>query len=281
MTDSVTQRLVHALDLATLGDYDAAKAELEPLEDPISGRLLLFIQGLEDRDRRDRRARSMLRHEVGNALSIAQSNVEGIVDGVLDAEPARLEGIRDAIVGAGRLLAEPPKSEIAESPSVTIALAPLNICALIGAHAAATAGMAEAKGIRIVYETCGERKSSCESYYGDAMRVGQILRNLLINAVRYTPPGGTIELQCSQDGGRLNVRINDSGPGIAPEDRERVFEPGYRGANVSTAGSGLGLAVVRQLTEELGGHVDVRSRPGSGATFWVDLPMVSLAKKPD
>ncbi len=281
MSDSVSQRLVHALDLATLGDYDAAKAELEPLEDPISGRLLLFIQGLEERDRRDRRARSMLRHEVGNALSIAQSNIEGIVDGVLDLEPARLEGIRDAIVGAGRLLAEPPKSEIAESPSVTIALAPLNICALIGAHAAATAGMAEAKGIRIVYETCGERKISCENYYGDAMRVGQILRNVLINAVRYTPPGGTIELQCNQEGGRLHVRINDSGPGIAPEDRERVFEPGFRGANVSAAGSGLGLAVVRQLTEELGGHVDVRSRPGSGATFWIDLPMVSLAKKAD
>ena len=276
MSDTVSQRLVHALDLATLGDYDAAKAELEPLEDPISGRLLLFIQGLEERDLRDRRARSMLRHEVGNALSIAQSNIEGIVDGVLDLEPARLEGIRDAIVGAGRLLAEPPKSEIAESPSVTIALAPLNICALIGAHAAATAGMAEAKGIRIVYETCGERKTSCENYYGDAMRVGQILRNVLINAVRYTPPGGTIELQCNQEGGRLHVRINDSGPGIAPEDRERVFEPGYRGANVSAAGSGLGLAVVRQLTEELGGHVDVRSRPGSGATFWIDLPMVSL-----
>ncbi len=281
MSDTVSQRLVHALDLATLGDYDAAKAELEPLEDPISGRLLLFIQGLEERDLRDRRARSMLRHEVGNALSIAQSNIEGIVDGVLDLEPARLEGIRDAIVGAGRLLAEPPKSEIAESPSVTIALAPLNICALIGAHAAATAGMAEAKGIRIVYETCGERKISCENYYGDAMRVGQILRNVLINAVRYTPPGGTIELQCNQEGGRLHVRINDSGPGIAPEDRERVFEPGYRGANVSAAGSGLGLAVVRQLTEELGGHVDVRSRPGSGATFWIDLPMVSLAKKAD
>ncbi|MGC8484861.1 MAG: sensor histidine kinase [Candidatus Baltobacteraceae bacterium] len=272
----MSQRLVHALDLATLGDYDAAKAELEPLEDPISGRLLLFIQGLEERNRRDRRARSMLRHEVGNALSIAQSNIEGIVDGVLDASPARLEGIRDAIVGAGHLLAEPPKTELAESPSVQIALAPLNICALIGAHAAATAGMAEAKGIRIVYETCGERKVSCETYYGDAMRVGQILRNVLINAVRYTPPGGTTEVQCNQDGGRLHVRINDSGPGIAPEDRERVFEPGYRGANVSAAGSGLGLAVVRQLTEELGGHVDVRSRPGSGATFWIDLPMVSL-----
>jgi len=278
VSTSRNQAVLHAIDLATLGDIDAAKRELEMLDGPVAGRLLLLLIESEDRQERERRARAVLRHEVGNALSIVQSNIEGILDGVLAPDRRRLEGIREAVVDAGRLIGEAKSGPmLGERTQTTIRLATFNICALIGAHCAAAAGLAESKGIRIEYATCGVRRTACENYYGDATRVGQILRNILVNAVRYTPPGGIVALHCDQAGANLLVQISDTGPGIGFEDLDRVFEAGFRGGNADTAGSGLGLAVVRRLTDELGGEVEVISQPGVGATFRIALPMLSLA----
>jgi signal transduction histidine kinase len=117
-------------------------------------------------------------------------------------------------------------------------------------------------------------------YVGDADCVQQILVNLLGNAVKFTPGGGTIHVvsgvapvaRLTQ--GRLAkpvyVRVEDSGPGIAPEDQERIFEPFERTAQRSGAaseGAGLGLAISRRLARLIGGEITVDSQPGHGASF--------------
>ena len=113
----------------------------------------------------------------------------------------------------------------------------------------------------------------CTQFYGDPVRIGQIAKNILLNALRYTPPGGTITIDCLHPGDELQIRIADSGPGVKADEASAIFQSGYRGsAALGKEGSGHGLAIVKQLVEEQGGSVNLSSENASGATFTVKLP---------
>ena len=104
----------------------------------------------------------------------------------------------------------------------------------------------------------------------DGDRVLQIITNLLSNAFRWTPDGGRIELALDAANGSVAVAVDDTGPGIAPEDRERIFRAFWsRGGG---GGTGLGLAIARELAEALGGRIELRSQPGKGSRFELVLP---------
>jgi two-component system sensor histidine kinase BaeS len=103
----------------------------------------------------------------------------------------------------------------------------------------------------------------------DGDRVLQIITNLLANAFRWTPNGGRIDLALDAANGTVAVAVGDSGPGIAPEDRERIFRAFWsRGGG----GTGLGLAIARELAEALGGRIELHSEPGKGSRFELVLP---------
>ena len=107
----------------------------------------------------------------------------------------------------------------------------------------------------------------------DRQRLLQILLNLLGNAVSYTPPQGEVRVSCRRRGRRLRVGIRDTGPGVAEEDRGRLFEPFERlPSSEGTEGTGLGLAVVKRLTEAMGGCVGYEAVPAGGSLFWFELP---------
>jgi len=103
----------------------------------------------------------------------------------------------------------------------------------------------------------------------DGDRVLQIISNLLSNAFRWTPEGGRVSLEMSAENGRVSVVVADSGPGISPEERERIFRPFW---SRDGAGTGLGLSIARELAHALGGRIDLRSEPGLGARFELVLP---------
>ncbi|MDE2452960.1 MAG: ATP-binding protein, partial [Burkholderiales bacterium] len=100
--------------------------------------------------------------------------------------------------------------------------------------------------------------------YADADRLTEILLNLLENALRHTPEGGRVAVEASRDGAFVRVTVADSGPGIRPEDRERVFDRFYRRDPSAGDGSGLGLAIVRQVAERHGAGVALGSSPQGG-----------------
>jgi signal transduction histidine kinase len=107
----------------------------------------------------------------------------------------------------------------------------------------------------------------------DPKLLRQILGNLLTNAVKYSPAGGTVEIDVTADARVARFAVRDHGIGIAPEDRDRLFEPFHRGANVGAiAGSGLGLAITKKAVELHGGAIAVDSMPGQGTKFVVTLP---------
>jgi two-component system OmpR family sensor kinase len=119
---------------------------------------------------------------------------------------------------------------------------------------------------------------------GDEGGLRQVVVNLVANAVRHTPPGTPVEVAVGVDAGQAVLEVRDHGPGLAPEEAERVFQRFYRVDSSrrrgSGGGSGLGLSIVAAVTAAHGGAVDVRPTPGGGATFRVALPESANAPQP-
>jgi signal transduction histidine kinase len=110
---------------------------------------------------------------------------------------------------------------------------------------------------------------------GDRDRLRQVLVNLIDNAVKYSPPGDRVSVEAEQSDGRVVIEVRDRGPGISPEHQRSIFEKFGR-ANVAEhakPGTGLGLFIARSIAEAHGGALEVRSKPGRGATFRLSLPL--------
>lgn len=116
-------------------------------------------------------------------------------------------------------------------------------------------------------------KNYCDRVYVDEKLLYSILNNLLLNAIKYSPDGGTISLILAQSKDELILTVKDEGIGIPPEDRQKIYEPFYRGRNVDRiVGSGLGLAVVKECLELQGGTISLESEIFLGTTFTVIIP---------
>jgi signal transduction histidine kinase len=105
----------------------------------------------------------------------------------------------------------------------------------------------------------------------DIRRLQQILLNLLRNAVRHTPPGGIVVVLAETEANGVRLEVHDTGEGIDPADLPHIWERFYRGKNATSESAGLGLALVKEMTEAMGGSVDVESTPGQGSCFSVHL----------
>ena len=107
----------------------------------------------------------------------------------------------------------------------------------------------------------------------DGDRVLQIVTNLIANALRLTPPGGRVDLALARSNGEVTVAVADTGPGIAPEEQERIFRPFWSGDG---GGTGLGLPIARELALALGGRLELQSDPGRGSRFVLVLPVETV-----
>ena len=125
---------------------------------------------------------------------------------------------------------------------------------------------ARAQGITLVSEPSRQVPA-----HGDARGVIQILVNLLGNAVRHSPQGGTVAITFDRAEGFAHAHVSDQGPGIDPEDQQRIFER-FERAKGAEGGTGLGLAIARRLANSMGGDISLESTPGQGSRFTVSLP---------
>jgi signal transduction histidine kinase len=117
----------------------------------------------------------------------------------------------------------------------------------------------------------------------DASRIRQLLLNLLTNAVKYTPAGGSVRMQLAAADGRVTLTVADTGIGIAPGDLPHIFDRFWRADSARTRtgerpGAGLGLAICKWIAEAHGGQIEVTSRPGRGTTVTVTLPREPAAR---
>lgn len=221
-----------------------------------------------------------LSHEIRGPLGIMMNAVELVLDGLcgeLTGEQREtlsmlksngdhlLDLINDVLdyakVESGKITAEPV--DIAVGDLLT------EMSGVVGAQALA-------KGHRISIRKSDEALA----LHCDRRHIRQIMINLLTNAIKYTPNGGTIELWAERvPGNRIRVNVRDTGVGIEPKDRSRVFAAFERIENsysVTQVGTGLGMSLTRRLIEVNGGNIDFDSMPGKGSTFWFTLPAVEF-----
>jgi signal transduction histidine kinase len=213
-------------------------------------------------------------HELGNAIAGVQRWARRLLQQP-PAEPAAwidaVEQIYKSADGAGRLIEDLLSLSRLREGRINLDTAPLDLEALVRSVIVQHQPTIEAAGLTVALAS---NTTSC-TVRADAIRVRQILANILGNAVKFTPAGGEVELGAApEEDGFASVWIRDTGPGIAREDQERIFLPYEQvGARARGLGVGLGLSLSRHLARLMDGDLVVESRPGAGATFTLRLPL--------
>lgn len=224
-------------------------------------------------------------HELRTPLTNVRGYVEALRDGVAAPDHALFNSLHEETLLLNRLIDDLQDLALAEAGQLRLARRPTALGLVVEQAASALRPALAGKRLGIAVDLQGE----LPDVDADAERVGQVLRNLLNNAITHTPPGGTIALRAERmtDEGRglsasarvssfILIEVRDSGPGIAPEHLPYIFERFYRGDPSrarATGGAGLGLTIVRQLVEAHGGRVWAESAPGQGTAFTFTLPV--------
>jgi two-component system phosphate regulon sensor histidine kinase PhoR len=220
-------------------------------------------------------------HELRTPLASVKSVIETLAGGALEDAAAAHEFLGRANGEVDRLVAlveELLELSRIESGAIPMARDPVDIGALL--HVAVGRLREQAGRASIGVQTCVS--PGLPPVRGDADRLERVIINLLQNALTYSPSGSAIDVRAERGGGSVVVRVQDSGPGIAPADLPRVFERFYKGERGRGGGAGLGLAIVKHTIEGHSGTVSVESREGSGATFSFSIPIeMSPAAAPD
>ncbi len=205
-------------------------------------------------------------HELRTPLAVALGECDALIDGVSEPDPDRLASIREEIVRLARLVGDLEALAAAESAGLQLETEPLDLADVVDNLVALREPRLRADGIHLDVEL---QSAPVE---GDPLRLGQIVTNLLDNAAKFSPPEGRITVHV-RDGDPVVLEVIDDGPGVPDEEQAYVFDRFWRGqAAATSAGSGVGLAVVAELARAHAGRARVRNLDGRGAAFTIELP---------
>jgi signal transduction histidine kinase len=211
-------------------------------------------------------------HELRTPLSVMRGHLEAILDGVFEPSDENISSIHQETVLLSRLVDDLQELALAEAGELKIEREPTDLASLIERTLTGVAARARAESVTVVTDI----PTDLPPLNVDSQRIGQVLYNLLDNALQYSPQQGTVSVKARQREKAIQVDVTDQGPGLAPEELSLVFERFYRGDKArsrKTGGAGLGLAIVKQLVEAHGGRVWAESDKGKGATFSFTLPL--------
>jgi len=229
---------------------------------------------IEEEDRLRRTFAADVAHELRTPLAILRTQIEAMQDGVVPADRAALASLHEETMRLSRLVADLGTLASAEAAGFALERRQVQLDALVAESAREFAGPYEAQNVRLEIET-----EPVEAFV-DPMRVHQILSNLLSNALKFTPSGGTVAAALFVDHGEVVFRVADTGPGIAADELPHIFDRFFRGRDARARGSGIGLTVARELARAHGGEIEVTSEPGRGTTFIVRFPASPSPRAP-
>ena len=279
-----SQRVVSPLEALTAAALRLKAGDLSQRVTPRSkdeiGQLAQAFNAMADGLARTEQLRRQLvsdvAHELRTPLTNLRGYLEAVRDGVVEPKPEVVDSLYEetmhlirlvddlqdlALAEAGQLRLEPQPVALGEAVSRTLAALPPQL-------------IAQAAPITVAVG------AEVPPVYADPGRLRQVLTNLLANAIAHTPRDGRIEVAAQRVADEVEVRVRDTGAGIAPEHLPFVFERFYRADPArarATGGAGLGLAIVRQLVEAQGGRVSAESALGRGSTFTFTVPIAHPA----
>ncbi len=206
-------------------------------------------------------------HELRTPLAVLRSQLEAVQDGVVEPGTALFGSLHDETLRLGRLVADLETMTFADSAEFDLHRSPVDIADVVSGAIAGLRHRFDEERLRLVTQTHPVIIS------GDKARLQQVVTNLLTNALKFVPPGGAVVISTHRVGPSAQLTIYDDGPGISTEDLDHIFERFYRGHQVRTGGSGIGLAVVAALVQAHGGEVTASNQPTGGACFNIRLPV--------
>ncbi len=225
-----------------------------------------MTQRLEAADRVRRDLMADLAHELRTPLSVLQGRIEGMIDGVYALEPAELDLLRNQTGVLARLIEDLRTIALSDAGALPLQKESVDVGELVRDIAREFEPQSRQGGVSMRVDVPAA-PSLAEV---DAVRIREVLANLVGNALRHTPRGGAVTLSVAAATGTLTVGVKDTGEGIAPDELARVFDRFHKARD--SKGAGLGLAIVKSLVEAHGGEISARSAPGEGTTMQFTLP---------
>jgi signal transduction histidine kinase len=241
-----------------------------------------FNKMVGELDRAEQQRRNLtadIAHELRTPLHIIQGNLEGVLDGVYQPTPEHIDNTLDETRLLTRLVNDLQTLSLAETGQLPLHPTRFLLADLLQDLTSSFSAQAASLGIDLKTSLANPQQELTADYD----RLNQILSNLISNALRHTPAGGSVSIHArpveSKSGDsnhRLQIEVQDTGSGISPEDLPFIFDRFWR-ADKSRTGrmhSGLGLAIAKQLVHAHEGRIEVRSDglPGTGTTFRIELP---------
>jgi two-component system phosphate regulon sensor histidine kinase PhoR len=271
-TGAGSERRVYDLHVAPLRQREAVAGS------DVRGAVGVFfdITRLERLERVRQEFLSNVSHELRTPLTAIITFVETLEGGAID-EPENsrrfLAVIRRNAERMHGLINDILELSAIEAGTVTVEARPVRLAALVGECFTALAARAEERRLTLRNEVAAD-----VLVHADPRRLEQMLTNLVDNAVKFNTDGGDVRVTHEREGARDRVTVEDAGEGIAPEHLPRIFERFYRvdrARSRALGGTGLGLAIVKHLARAHGGETTVRSAPGEGSAFTIELPIKS------
>jgi signal transduction histidine kinase len=211
-------------------------------------------------------------HELRTPLSNIRGYLEALQDGVVKPKPEVIDSLHEEAMLLNRLVDDLRELTLAEAGQLKLEYRPVAPADLVDRALEAARAQAAAKGVALQ----ADLPEDLPLVDIDSQRIGQVLGNLLSNALTHTPSGGKVVIAAQVKQLKVELSVSDTGEGIPPEDLPYVFERFYRAdksRSRATGGTGLGLSIAKQLVEAHGGRISVASQMGQGTTFTFTLPV--------
>jgi two-component system, OmpR family, sensor histidine kinase BaeS len=261
-------QLVEAAGRIEAGEYGVQVAERGPLELRTLARAFNAMSvRLAAADHNRRAFVADLTHELRTPLAIIRGQAEGIGDGVYPGDQAHLTPILDAAATLETLVDALGTMTLADVGSLSLHREAVDVPVLVTSSLAAFQSAADAAEVRLIADV-GPDLPAVDA---DPARIRGVLGNLLSNAIRYTPSGGTITAGARRSGNSVVFAVRDTGRGIPEELRAHIFERFIKGPG--SPGSGLGLAIAKDIVTAHGGTIEAISEPGQGTEVRFTLPV--------
>lgn len=262
--------LMEAAGRVANGDYTARVEEHGPHEVRSVARAFnSMTERLQSQDQQRKDLLADVTHELRTPLTVIQGNLEGLLDGVYPPDEAHLEPILEETRVMSRLVDDLHTLALAESGALRLQKSQVDLTLLLEETAAAFKPQAARAGVELAVEVSTE----IPPVEADPSRIREVVSNLLANALRHTPEGGTVLLKGELEAGKDSVAISvtDNGEGIAAEHLPHIFERFYKSA--ASPGAGLGLAIAKNLVAAHGGEISAMSENGGGLVVRFTLPV--------
>ena len=262
-------RLISVTRAMASGDRSARVGEIKA---PVELRELsaAFDQMADTLDYEDKIRRDLVAsvaHELRTPVAVLQVGHEALLDGVTEPTPEELGSLRDEVLRLARMVDDLQTMAAADAAILQLTRERHDLGDIAASAADSLARRFETAEVTL------RRRLSPASAFADERWMHQVVTNLLSNALKFTPAGGTVTISTREDGASAVLEVEDTGVGIPPDELPRIFDRFWRGqAAAQTSGSGIGLAIAAELAWAHGGTLTAASEPGAGTRITLTLP---------